>query len=161
MQDLLISKEYKGKPNPLYYENFDFIISRYTGPESKIRNDMARIPGFFRFNGVPSDGFIMDIEKDVVRNIPADDKNFPDLDKVTKHGHFKILRDRYGVNYDEILSFDDDRKYFSKEGLGPESDVYVAGVLISRDRDKQGIRVSLFKRGVSFYVLDRIKSEKV
>ena len=161
LKDLLISKEYNGKPNPLYYENFDFIISRYTGPESKIRNDMAGVPNFFRFNGEPSDGFIMDIEKDEFKNISNDNKEFPDIDKISKHGHFKILKDKYGINYDEILSFDDDKKYFTKEGLGPASDVYVAGVLKSKNIEKQGIRVSCSKE-VSLFMfsaeLDRKKN---
>ena len=160
LQDLLVSKKYNGKPNPLYYENFDFIISRYTGPKSKIQKDMSRISGFFRFNGYPSDGFIMDVENDVVRKIPNNDKDFPDLEKISKHGHFKLLKDKYKINYNDILSFDDDQKYFSKKGLGPASDVYVAGVLNSDNIDKQGIRVSLFKSGVAFYVFDRIKKNE-
>ena len=153
---LLQSRIYEGKENPLYYTNFDYIVSRYTGSASKIQRDMAGIPNFFANNGVPSDGFVMDTDEDSYRKIPDNDPNFPDLDKISKHGHFSMVKNRYGIEYEDILSFDDDERYFSDEGLGPADDVMVAGVLKSRNVNDQGIRVSLFKKGVAYYVFDRI-----
>jgi len=158
LQRLLVSKTHNGKPNPLYYTNFDFIIARYTGPKSKIQNDMSGVPGFFKNNGIPSDGFIMDVDKDVVRNIPDKSESFPDLDKISKHGHFYSIKKKYDVEYSDILSFDDDEKYFTSKGLGPASDVFVAGVLKSRNKEKQGIRVPLFRKGIALFVFDKIKN---
>jgi hypothetical protein len=155
LRDLILAKEYKGKPNPLYYENFDYIVSRYTGPESKIINDMKGVPGFFRYNGYPKDGFIMDPDNDSFKTIP-NDSDFKDLDKISKYGHFKKVKDRYGINYEDILSFDDDKKYFSEKGLGKAKDVFVAGVLKSRNLEDQGIRTTLFRRGVAFYVFNKL-----
>lgn len=153
---LLNSPTYNGKSNPLYYANFDYIISRYTGPDSKIQNDMSGVPNFFQYNGYPSDGFVIDTDKNSYRKIPNNDPNFPDLDKISKHGHFNTLKNRYNVDYSDILSFDDDEMYFTSKGLGLAEDVKVAGVLKSNDINKQGIRKSLFKKGVAYYLFDRI-----
>ena len=152
---LIKSPTYEGRPNPLYYTNFDYIISRYTGSDSKIQNDLSGVQDFFKYNGTPEDGFILDTDNNSYRTIPNNDPNFPDLDKISKHGHFNMLKNRYDVKYDDILSFDDDSKYFTSKGLGPAEDVRVAAVL-KGDENKQGIRTSLFKKGVAYYVFDRI-----
>ena len=155
--DLLQMKQYDGRPNPLYYENFDYIISRYTGPASKIRKDVSAISDFFKYNGYPSDGFIFDVAAKDYGTIADDNTNFPDLDKISKYGHFHVLKRRYNVEYEDILTFDDDEKYFTEKGLGPAKDVYTAGVLRSNQKDEQGIRQTLFRTGIAHYVFDKIK----
>ena len=40
-----------------------------------------------------------------------------------------MLKNKYNVSYDDIISFDDDSKYFTQTGLGNAKDVFVAGVL--------------------------------
>ena len=154
--DLIKSKTHNGKPNPLYYTNFDYVISRYTGPNSKIIKDMSGINNFFKHNGYPSDGFVLDSNTNEYSKIGSDNKDFPDLDKISKHGHFNILKKRYKVEYKDILTYDDDEKYFTEKGLGPAKDVYTAGVLKSRKIEDQGIRSTLFKKGVAYYVFDQI-----
>ena len=81
------------------------------------------------------------------------------MDKISKHGHFNVLKRRYHVEYSDILTFDDDEKYFTEKVLGPAKDVYAAGVLRARNKENQGIRRSLFKKGVAYYVFDRINEE--
>lgn len=155
--DLLQSRTYNGRENPLYYKNFDYIVSRYTGPLSKIQRDVSGISNFFRYNGRPDKGFIMDILNDTVERISDDDMTFQDIDKVSKYGHFKKVKDRFEVDYNDIISFDDDPKYFDETGLGKAKDVYVAGVLRSSDVNDQGIRASLFKKAIAYYVFDKIR----
>lgn len=158
--DLIKAKDYEGKPNPLYYKNFDYIISRYTGPKSKIESDMSGVNNFFQYNGSPDDGFVLDTDDMNYATIPNNSPTFPDLNKISKHGHFNVLKRRYGVEYSDILTFDDDEKYFTEKGLGPAKDVYAAGVLRARLKEDQGIRMSLFKKGVAYYVFDRIIDEE-
>jgi len=118
---------------------------------------MKDLDDFFAYNGYPQDGFVIDTESNKSEKIVKGYPNFPDLDLVSKHGHFYLLKSRYGVEYQDILSFDDDEKYFTKKGLGPAEDVYVAGVLQSKKVEDQGIRMSLFKRGLAYYIFDRLQ----
>ena len=119
---------------------------------------MSGVDNFFEYNGYPSDGFILDVEEKDYAKVADNNPKFPDLGKISKYGHFNVLKTRYGVEYEDILTFDDDEKYFTEKGLGPAKDVYVAGVLRARKKEEQGIRMSLFKRGVAYYVFDRINS---
>lgn len=153
--NLLTSESYNGNPNPLYYTNFDYIISRYTGSNDKILKDMSNITNFFNYNGFPKDGFVMDIENNSYRNIPDNDPYFSDINKISKYGHFTMIKNKYGIDYDNILSFDDDRRYF-KINNNEEDDVMVAGVLKSDNIKDQGIRESLFKQGVAYFVFNKI-----
>lgn len=155
LKQLLLSKTYKNKENPLYYKNFDFIISKYTGPVEKIQQDVSNVSNFFIYNGAPDEGFKIDVIKG---NFEPLDFNFPDVYKISKYGHFNTLSKNYNVKYKEILAFDDDEKYFSKKGLGAAKDVYVAGVLRSRNIEDQGIRMKLFKDGVAHYVFYRLNN---
>jgi len=154
--NLLISKEYNGRENPLHYMNFDFIISRYTGSNRELQQVMRETPGFFEYNGVPSDGFVMDTKQDLYKQIKDNDPEFPNLTENSKYGHFKLLKSKYQTEYDRILAFDDDKRYFSSVGLGDAEDVTVAGVLSSRNVNEQGITESLFRQGVAYYVFDQL-----
>lgn len=153
LKKLLQSQKIDNEYNPLYYKNFDFIVARYTGPKSKIEKDVESFPNFFGINGKVEEGFMMDNTGDIY-NIPQTRK-FLDQDKLSKHGHFDLIRKKFSVQYNNILMFDDDQKYFSKEGLGDAEKVFVAGVLQSPDIEKQGIRESLFKDAVAFYVFQK------
>ena len=142
--------------NPLYFGNFDFIVSRYTGSIEKIRNDVSNYPNFFEINGAPSEGFIMD-NTGRYFNIP-DNSKFLDLNKISKHGHYDLLRKKYNIDYSDILAFDDDSIYFKKDdgrvdSLGLAKDVFIAAVIPER-----GIDSSLFKEGVAFYVFNQLSS---
>ena len=117
---------------------------------------MAGIENFFQYNGTPEDGFIMDVEEEFYRNVLNDDASFPNLGEVSKYGHYYTIKEKYDIDYDDILAFDDDVRYFSSEGLG-EADVYVAGVLRSEKIKDQGIRFSLFREALAYYVFDRIE----
>lgn len=152
--DLIQSKTYKNQPNPLYYENFDYIISRYTGSDEKISNAVSRYNNFFQQNGYPSDGFVLDTNTKELTKIKSDNVDFMDLMTESKHGHFNLLKTRYNINYNDILTFDDDEKYYTEDGLGPAKDIYVAGVL--NTKQNQGIKEALFKMGVSYFVFDKI-----
>ena len=148
------------KESPLYYANFDLIVSRYTGSLSKIKEDVSKYPDFFENNGTVEDGFIMDNTGDYY-NIPNNSK-FLDLNKVSKAGHFNLVKRKFNLEYSQILEFDDDEKYFKREGckeckvvgLGEAQDVFIAGVLKSHKVADQGIRYSLFKDAIAFYVFD-------
>ena len=144
-------------PNPLYYENFDYIVSRYTGPFSRIERDVSGVDNFFDINGYPGDGFILDTDPVDFKYIRDDNTEFPDLDKISKHGHFSMIKNRYNIEYKDILSYDDDDKYFTEKGLGPAKDVTVAGVLNSRKTKDQGIRFSLFRSAIAYYVFSKMK----
>lgn len=156
LRNLLLSKEYQGKENPLYYMNFDFIISRYTGSDRELIENMRNIPRFFEYNGVPSDGFFMNTRENSYREIKDNDPNFPNLTENSKYGHFNFLKNISGIGYDRMLAFDDDKRYFSSVGLGQAKDVTVAGVLSSEDVNKQGITESLFRQGVAYYVFEQL-----
>ena len=149
----LIQSEYYGelnKKNPMFYENFDMIISQYTGPAELIQRDVSHIPGFFQYNGTPADGFVVDNNSDETQIYPT---GIYDLN-ISKYEHFRIVKERYDVEYAEILAFDDDPRYFSEVGMGAARDVRVAGVLRSSSLDSQGIRMPLFRQGISRYVFD-------
>lgn len=157
LKKLLFNQTHEGKENPLYYKNFDFIVSRYTGPKSKIQNDVQAFSNFFQYNGNPNDGFMMDNNGEFY-NIP-DTRKFLDQDKLSKHGHFNLIKRKYGIDYSDILMFDDDQKYFSKVGLGDAEKVFVADVLTSANISEQGIRESLFKDAVAFFVFDKMQTK--
>ncbi len=137
----------------LNYKNFDLIISRYTGSLEKLQSDLKNIPNFFEINGRPEDGFMMNDTGEMF-NIP-NTKKFLDQDKISKHGHFNLVKRHFNIRYEDILVFDDDARYFSSLGLG-EANVYVAGVLRSKEIEKQGIRNSLFKDAISFFVFNNL-----
>lgn len=154
----LVSRHYSPKSllnllyqdSVLYYKNFDYIISQYTGSIEKLAADMKNISGFFEINGYPTDGFII-YENKITTNPIIDNMN-----QVSKYGHFKKLKETFNVEFRDILAFDDDSRYFTKEGLGDAKDVYVAGVLTSNNNSDQGIRMSLFRRGIASFVYDNI-----
>jgi len=153
---LLQSKNYGKKENPLYYKNFDFIVARYTGSQETIFQDLKEYPNFFKINGFPNEGFIMDNTGEYY-NIP-DKSKFLEIDKVSKNGHFDLVRKKFNIQYSDIINFDDDKNYFENgKGLGNAKDVFVAGVLTSSNVKDQGIRMSLFKDGIAFYVFDKLK----
>ncbi len=155
LKKMLENDTYMGEKNPIYYKNFDLIVARYTGSKETMYQDLRRYPNFFEQNGYPSEGFIMDDTGDSY-NIP-DNSKFLQLDKASKNGHFDLVRKKFGINYSDIINFDDDKKYFRDgEGMGDAKDVFVAGVLTSPTVEGQGIRKSLFKDGISFYVFNKL-----
>lgn len=156
LKKLLNSKEHDGKKNPLYKDNFDFIISRYTGPIEKIRQDLSGLPGIFEYIGTPENGFYYDGETGKYTEIKRN-SDFRDLNKISKYGHFNMLKNKYGVEYEDIMTFDDDAKYLSGGGMGNAKDVFAVGVLTSKNVDEQGITTDLFRSGVANYVFDKIK----
>jgi len=149
----LFQAEYIGSDkNPLYYSNFDFIVSRYTGTLEKLKSDVSSFPGFFDINGVPEDGFIMDSTGQYF-NVPSTNK-FLKIGEISKNGHFDLIKRKFGVNYEDIILFDDDRHYFSSEGLG-DANVFSAGVLVGHNKEDQGIRYSLFRDALALYIFQR------
>ena len=137
----------------LNYKNFDFIISRYTGSIEKLESDLRNYPNFFEINGTVGDGFMVDSSGELY-NIPVSSR-FLDKEKISKHGHFNLVKKKFNVQYDEILVFDDDERYFTREGLG-DANVYVAGVLTGNKVEDQGIRVSLFQDAIAFFVFGKL-----
>lgn len=148
--------------SPLYYGNFDLIVVRYTGSLKKITEDVSKYPNFFEINGSVEEGFIMDNTGNYY-SIPNNSK-FLDLNKVSKAGHFNLVKRKFNLSYENIMEFDDDEKYFrtaAKLGtaklsaLGEAQDVFIAGVLKSNQTVNQGIRYSLFKDAMAFYVFEK------
>jgi hypothetical protein len=137
----------------LNYKNFDFIVSKYTGSIEKLENDLRNYPNFFEINGSVGDGFMLDYKGETY-NIPIRSK-FLDKEKISKHGHFNLVKRKFKVEYEEILVFDDDPRYFTSEGLGDAS-VFVAGVLTGDKMESQGIRVSLFQDAIAFFVFRKL-----
>jgi hypothetical protein len=141
----------------LSYKNFDFIVSKYTGSIEKLENDLRNYPNFFEINGGVGDGFMVD-NKGELYNIPIQSK-FLDKEKISKRGHFNLVKRKFNVEYKDILVFDDDPRYFTKEGLG-DAKVYVAGVLTSDKIEDQGIRSSLFQDAIAFFVFGKLINER-
>lgn len=140
--------------NPIYYKNFDLIVSKYTGKKEYLYSQVEKFDNFFLENGDIDEGFLMD-DNGENYNIPHNSK-FLDVNEISKAGHYNLLKKKYNIEYGDILAYDDDSKYFKEgnmKGLGESKDVYVAAAL---PKD-EGLKYSLFRDGLCFYIFDKLK----
>jgi len=133
------------------------VVSRYTGPglAKELEGYNINSTKFFDQFGAPDQGFVL-------INPGKDDEQFREISDdeagnvESKVLHMDLIISQFGVSPDDVLLFDDDRKYFVEGAITPG--VHVAGVPVHSAEVKRyeaGLSYPIFRQALGIYTFNR------
>jgi hypothetical protein len=158
-----LAEEMNDRESPIYKENFDLVVSQFTGNLDILRKFCNGNPACINMLE-PCDnspncergkyGF-RHIEGNKFYNSGSYDPSKPEYlgsekDSV-KIPHMREIKDSYKVGFEDIMLFDDSERYIVRPGQTLGGNVFTVGV-----RDEDGLTFDLFCKSIAIYVFEKL-----
>jgi len=179
---LRLLSELLNKNSPLYYLNFDIIISQYTGDVRVISEYCkgfkdpsvclnltdactSETPGFYKnkncttgkygIRKIPSQDAFVEGEYDINNSLFAGKRDNRGETEGTKVYHIREIMKHANCSYEDIILFDDGHHYIlhPEEYLGGK--VFTAGVMPYGKL--YGLQLELFHKAIAIYVFEKMQ----